>query len=230
MQRSGTATRRFYAAFYQLTVQSANPTRPCVAGASLVSRRANSTTSKRTDFIRRGSQIKTYPMKSFLGTTQLLERAPLQSTAELPQGSLEAWGHAVRDRSSDGVTLELSVPGWALRAPDVTRSARTYEVQVREPDNQNGEGDFDLRPVLLSGLPDDVKAVWRTIHDTGSREAPRSPGWAEKITSGIPNPRPAPWRYIHGGTRDRVFDALLPSTDAFNGSSKSSACKQKFLV
>jgi flavin reductase (DIM6/NTAB) family NADH-FMN oxidoreductase RutF len=207
MQRSGAATRRFYAAFYQLTVRSANPTRPCVAGASLVSRRANSTMSKRTDFIRSGSPRKTYPMKSFPGTTQLLERAPVQSTTDLPQGSLEAWGHAVRDRSSDGVTLELSVPGWALRAPDVTRSARTYEVQVREPDNQNVEGDFDLRPVLLSGLPDDVKAVWRTIHDTGSREVPRSPALPAKIT--IPNPRPLPWRYIHGGTRDRVFDAFF---------------------
>ena len=221
MQRSGAATRRFYAAFYQLTVRSANPTRLCVAGASLVSRRANSTasgTKKKPEGIRRGLQRQIHPMNSFLGTIQTLQNAPVQSAAERPLGSLQAWGHAIRDRSSNSVTVELSVPGWVLRTPDVTQSATTNEVQLRLPDSKNGEGDFDLRPVLLSGDPVDVKAVWKAIHVRGSREAPRQPRWAASQSTGIPNaipnPRPPPWRYYHKATEGTQFEAdfCIPET------------------
>jgi len=222
MQRSGAATRRFYAAFYQLNVRSANPTRPCLAGVSLAARRANSTTtgetSKKPEAIRRGHQGQLYPPKRFLGSTELLRDAPVQSTAECPLGSLQTWSHAIRERSSNSVTVELSVPGWVSRTPEVARNAKTHEVQLHLPDNKKGNKDFDIQPVLLSGDPDDVKAVWKAIHDSGSREAPRQPRWAasepNELTNEIRDPRPPPWRYFHRRTLTGQFEAdfCIPET------------------
>jgi flavin reductase (DIM6/NTAB) family NADH-FMN oxidoreductase RutF len=216
MQRTGAATRRFYAAFYQLTVRSANPTRRCVAGTSLTCRRANSTTtgkSKRSEAIRPGSQRILYPQKAFPKSSWLLEQAPVQSTAERPFGSLEAWDHVVRDRSLNSVTLEISVPRWVLRTLDLTQTAKINEVQVRLPDNKDGDGDFDLRPVLLSGDPVDVRAVWRALHDAGAREAPRQPIWSRSKLNKIPNevPRPPPpiWRFTFNEPAEGPCDAYF---------------------
>jgi hypothetical protein len=214
MQRSGAATRRFYAAFYQLTV--VNPTRRCVAGTSLTCRRANSTTtgkSTRSEAIRPASQRILYPQKAFPKSSWLLKQAPVQSTAERPFGSLEAWDHVLRERSSNSVTLEISVPRWVLRTLDLTQPAKIIEVQVRLPDNKDGDGDFDLRPVLLSGDPVDVRAVWRVLHDAGVREAPRQPIWSRsklyKIPDEVPRPAPPIWRYTFNEPAEGPCDAYF---------------------
>jgi flavin reductase (DIM6/NTAB) family NADH-FMN oxidoreductase RutF len=200
MQRSGAATRRFYAAFYQLTVRSANRTRPCVAGASLVSRRPNSTTSETSwNPDRLKNSHKRPQSKSFVVTTGLLQDEPIQSTAECPFASLEAWGHAIRERSlsSNSVTVEISVPSWVLKAQDVVQHARTHGVQVRISEYRSGKGHNKLRPVILSGDPVKVKEVWEIMHQTEpqvSQPKTPQPFYAVDQSTGEVS-GPEPWTY-----------------------------------
>lgn len=172
MQRSGAATRRFYAAFYQWTVhgRSANPTRRCT-GANIVPRRGQSTrTQTYTPAESTQSTSRGNPgyAKEFVGTAELLRNERIESTVERPIGSLDAWSHAVREKTKDRVTIEISVPTWVLRAKDVAKRAEVHEVRVGVPEHQNGSRDNDLCPVLLSGDYSDVKAVWKSIYFTGS--------------------------------------------------------------
>ena len=213
MQRSGAATRRFHAAFYQLTVHSANPTtRPCLAGAGLVSRRANSHTSessKRYGAMRSRSHKRLH-MKSFAGTIELLQEEPIQSAAERPFGSLEAWGHAVRERSLSSVTVEVSVPGRLLPPQNVIENIETREVQVRILEHNNGEGDYDLRPVLLSGNPVKVKEAWETLHHTGSYGPTRQTSPTVSQSTEVSGPEP--WKYTlkEGEAGNYEVDFYIP--------------------
>jgi flavin reductase (DIM6/NTAB) family NADH-FMN oxidoreductase RutF len=201
MQRHGAATRRFYAAFYQLTVRSANPTRPCVAGASLVSRRANSTTtgrSKRSPPFGPEPRI-LFPLKKIPKLSELLEDAVVHSTAERPFESLVAWDHAIREKSSSNIIVEIAVPAWVLHTLDLTRTAKINEVLVRLPDHKYGAGEFGLRSISLAGDPNDVRTVWKVLHDAGRRAPPRqllqSFSESVRIPDEIPKPRPSPWRF-----------------------------------
>jgi flavin reductase (DIM6/NTAB) family NADH-FMN oxidoreductase RutF len=216
MQRHGAATRRFYAAFYQLTVRSANPTRSCVAGASLVPRRTNSTTtgrSKRSPILGPEPRRILYPQKRLPKPSELLEYAVVHSTAERPFESLGAWDHAIREKSSNNIVVEISVPAWVLHTLDLTQTAKINEVLVRLPDSKYGEGEFSLRSVSLAGDPNDVRTVWKVLHDAGSRAAPRQPTWSSpksnRIPDEIPEPRPSPWRFTFNQSETGLCDAYF---------------------
>ena len=229
MQRSGAASRRFYAAFYRLTVRSANHTttttttatrRTCVAGAGFGDRRANSSKSKASwtnDGKTNAKHQKRLQLHSFAGSIELLQQEPIQSTAERSSESLAAWEHAIRERSSSSVTVEISVPGGALHAEDLVRNLEAHEVQVRLPVSdsnsiENGEGETAanraLRPVLLSGDPVKVNEAWETLHSTGSHGPKRQQ--QQQHTSAVSQPTetpaPGPWEWTmkEGGEAGNV--------------------------
>lgn len=166
MQRSGAATRRFYAAFYQWTVRSANPTKRCAGTTStLVPRRKQSTAPG----ARGDSRAQRH--NESIGTTVQLRTEDVQSTAARPTGSLDLWEHAVRDKSEKSVTVELAVPSCVLRAENVAKRAQVHEVRMSTPLLREDAGDDELCTVLLEGDYSDVQAVWRNMYNTGSGQS-----------------------------------------------------------
>jgi flavin reductase (DIM6/NTAB) family NADH-FMN oxidoreductase RutF len=143
----------------------------------------------------------------------LLEYAVVHSTAERPFESLGAWDHAIREKSSNNIVVEISVPAWVLRTLDLTQTAKINEVLVRLPDSKYGEGEFSLRSVSLAGDPNDVRTVWKVLHDAGSRAAPRQPTWSSPKSNSIPDEipklRPSPWRFTFNQSETGLCDAYF---------------------
>jgi flavin reductase (DIM6/NTAB) family NADH-FMN oxidoreductase RutF len=164
MQRSGAATRRFYAAFYHWTLRSANPTRRCAGTtATLVTRRKQSTAH--------GASARSQRHSEPLGTSEQLRKEAVQSTADRPTESLELWEHAVRNKSEKSVTVELLVPRRALRSNAVAKKAQLHEVTLSTPGLREDAGDDEPCAVVLEGDYTDVKAVWKNLYSHGAGQS-----------------------------------------------------------
>jgi flavin reductase (DIM6/NTAB) family NADH-FMN oxidoreductase RutF len=187
MQRSGAATRQFYAVFYQWTVRAAraaNPTRRC-AGNTLVSMRKQSTGYTTRSALEETTAAPVRNSKKFIGSKKLLQREPIQSTADRPTGSLELWDHTIRERSEDRVTVEISVPRWVLRVEDITKRAEILEVRMSTPLLCDDAGDNDLCVVVLSGRSKKVDAIWRNLFYTALDSSNTSSAPTEPIHTEI---------------------------------------------
>jgi len=169
MQRSGAATRRFYAAFYHWTLRSANPSRRCAGTtATLVTRRKQSTAHGAAG----ASQLSARSQSESVGTSEQLRQEAVQSTADRPTESLDLWEHAVRDKSEKSVTVELLVPRRVLHSKDVANRARIHEVKLSTPGLREDARDDEPCAVILEGDYTDVKAVWKNIFHHRSEQSP----------------------------------------------------------
>ena len=169
MQRSGAATRRSYAAFYQWSVRSANPSKPC-AGNGLVSRRKQSTAhaAHRKIGVRLYSSLPTTGNAEVsLETRETLRAEEVQSPVDRPFESLLAWDHVVRAKSKKTVTLEIAVPAWVLRNKVIRQEAEKLDVKFRTPTYQEGLEDDKLEPIRLRGAYTDVCTIWRDLYMIG---------------------------------------------------------------
>jgi flavin reductase (DIM6/NTAB) family NADH-FMN oxidoreductase RutF len=218
MQRSGTATRRFYAAFYWWTVRSAAAhtggpaaARRCVGtrtgpGSTLGARRRQSTGTGFISYVERGwsrtTQTQPGPhasghAKGFIRSTELLRNAPVQSTTDRPSDSLKAWDYAVRGKSRKSVTVEIAVPRWLTRDKDIAKRAEVHEVVLSTPATElrDDATDDDVCSVFLSGDFSDVKAVWKHIHTTGSPNVSDEPIAAKEPAEPIELYQPSPAKH-----------------------------------
>jgi flavin reductase (DIM6/NTAB) family NADH-FMN oxidoreductase RutF len=182
MQRSGAATRRFYAAFYHWTLRSANPTSQRCAGttATLVPRRKQSTVHGARG--KSHSSARGQRHKESIGTTEQLRREPIQSTADRPTDSLGLWDHAVREKSEKSVKVELSVPTRVLRVTDVAKRAQIHEVKLSTPFLRDNTGDDEPCAIVLEGDYIDVKAVWKNIYYHGAGQSLNKSSVAKETT------------------------------------------------
>ncbi|GAB7331678.1 hypothetical protein MBLNU13_g03665t1 [Cladosporium sp. NU13] len=175
MQRSGAATRRFYAAFYHWTLRSSNPTRRCAGTTStLVTRRKRSTTHGVSVPSRRHSEP--------VWTSEQLRKEAVQSTADRPTDSLDLWEHAVREKSEKSVTVELLVPQRVLHVKDVANRARIHEVKLSTPGLREDAGDDEPCAVVLEGGYTDVKAVWKNLYTHGAGQSSNGSTAAKQAT------------------------------------------------
>lgn len=176
MQRSGAATRRFYAAFYQWTVRSANPTRRCTAHSLISRRRQNAAYAahSRTGVRSYASAATPKDTNEFAGTEELLRSEEVQSIANRPYRTLAAWDHVVRAKAKRSLTLEIAVPGKVLRDKTIRKKAEVFEVQLTVSNFKEGLDNDVLCPVHLKGDYSDVWAIWRRLYQIGHTDEMKS--------------------------------------------------------
>ncbi|KAM0717675.1 hypothetical protein Q7P37_007527 [Cladosporium fusiforme] len=179
MQRYGGATRRFYAAFYQWTVRSGKPSRRCTA-APIVARRDE---SNRASLPVRNDSRPVNNDKGIAESDKLIEAewqsysiSPKQLTSvdlcpieTTPEGSLKAWGYAVRQRAGLKVTVEISAPADLARDKHFMEKADVLKVKMnwKTPrDGLEGAGSTDCKfqPLLLTGTAGKVRRIWKTMY------------------------------------------------------------------
>ena len=88
----------------------------------------------------------------------------MQSTADRPTGTLDLWEHAVREKSDENVTVELSVPRRVLDSESVKKRAQRHEVKLSTPGLRHDAGNDEPSTVVLEGGYTDVKAVWKNMY------------------------------------------------------------------